>query len=109
MQIKTDYSLLVVCPASPLTRTAGPSLIKHLDNEKSGSHRGWRIGLRTAAAPPREIKFYDPLSVTRIKCNKYLNDMESESISANPTNKKRPKCFLGRCKLSFMLFIQGFL
>lgn len=39
--------------------------------------------------------FMTPLLVTRIKCNKYLNDMESESISANLCNKKDLSVFYG--------------
>lgn len=49
---------------------------------------GWFPYVHPAAAPSRETNFYDPLLVTSIKCNKYPNHLESESIFANLRNKK---------------------
>lgn len=45
-------------PICPLTRHApGPSLIKHLDNEKSDSHRGWRINPRSRRPVRSKLSF----------------------------------------------------
>lgn len=74
-----------------------PPLIKHLDNEKSGSHRGWRINPPSGAeARHADLTLITMDLVSNIKRhfmsapprNKYLNDMESKSIFASYDRKR---------------------